>query len=44
MVIGLMELISEVQVFSEKTGLGTDTAEGFIADMFGPVAESYSKR
>lgn len=44
MVIGLMELISEVQVFAEKTGLGTDQAESFIGSMFGPVAESYSKR
>ncbi|KAF8857054.1 hypothetical protein BDZ45DRAFT_449656 [Acephala macrosclerotiorum] len=44
MVIGLMELISEVQVFAEKVGLGTATMEGMIADMFGPVAESYSKR
>lgn len=44
MVIGLQELISEVQVFAEKTGLGTETAENFIGSMFGPVAESYSKR
>ncbi|GAB7330775.1 hypothetical protein MBLNU13_g02325t1 [Cladosporium sp. NU13] len=44
MVIGLQELISEVQVFAEKTGLGTDTAETFIGDMFGPVAKSYSQR
>lgn len=44
MVIGLQELISEVQVFAEKTGLGTETAESFIGDMFGPVAKSYSQR
>lgn len=44
MVIGLQELISEVQVFAEKTGLGTETAENFIGDMFGPVAKSYSQR
>ena len=43
-VIGLMEVISEVQVFAEKVGLGTDTMEKMIGDMFGPVAESYSKR
>lgn len=43
-VIGLMEVISEVQVFAEKVGLGTETMEKMIADMFGPVAESYSKR
>lgn len=43
-VIGLMEVISEVQVFAEKVGLGTATMEKMIADMFGPVAESYSKR
>lgn len=42
--IGLMEVISEVQVFAEKVGLGTETMEKMIADMFGPVAESYSKR
>lgn len=39
-----MEVISEVQVFAEKVGLGTDTMEKMIGDMFGPVAESYSKR
>jgi hypothetical protein len=39
-----MEVISEVQVFAEKVGLGTATMEKLIADMFGPVAESYSKR
>jgi len=44
MVIGLQELIAEVQVFAEKTGLGTDTAETFIGNMFGPVAKSYSQR
>lgn len=44
MVVGLMELISEVQVFAEKSGLGTALIEKFIGDMFGPVAESYSKR
>lgn len=44
MVIGLQELISEIQVFAEKTGLGTEAAEDFIGNMFGPVAESYSKR
>lgn len=44
MVIGLQELIAEVQVFAEKTGLGTQTAEEFIGSMFGPVLESYSKR
>lgn len=44
MVVGLMELISEVQVFAEKVGLGTETMENMIANMFGPVAESYSKR
>lgn len=44
MVIGLQELISEVQVFAEKTGLGTETAEEFIGSMFGPVLSSYSKR
>ncbi|KAH8599093.1 NAD binding domain of 6-phosphogluconate dehydrogenase-domain-containing protein [Bisporella sp. PMI_857] len=44
MVIGLMELISEVQVFAEKSGLGTVLMEKFIGDMFGPVADSYSKR
>jgi hypothetical protein len=44
MVVGLMELISEVQVFAEKSGLGTALMEKFIGDMFGPVAESYSKR
>lgn len=43
-VIGLMEVISEVQVFAEKVGLGTTVMEKMIADMFGPVAESYSKR
>lgn len=43
-VIGLMEVISEVQVFAEKVGLGTATMEKMIGDMFGPVAESYSKR
>ena len=44
MVIGLQELISEFQVFAEKTGLGTDVGEKFIADMYGPVMEGYSKR
>jgi 3-hydroxyisobutyrate dehydrogenase-like beta-hydroxyacid dehydrogenase len=44
MVVGLMELISEVQVFAEKSGLGTALVEEFIGNMFGPVAESYSKR
>lgn len=39
-----MEVISEVQVFAEKVGLGTATMENMIGDMFGPVAESYSKR
>jgi len=39
-----MEVISEVQVFAEKVGLGTATMEKMIGDMFGPVAESYSKR
>ena len=43
-VIGLMEVISEVQVFAEKVGLGTETMEKMIGNMFGPVAESYSKR
>jgi 3-hydroxyisobutyrate dehydrogenase-like beta-hydroxyacid dehydrogenase len=43
-VIGLMEVISEVQVFAEKIGLGTEVMEKMIADMFGPVAESYSNR
>jgi len=39
-----MEVISEVQVFAEKVGLGTATMEEMIGNMFGPVAESYSKR
>ncbi|TEA10414.1 putative oxidoreductase YfjR [Colletotrichum sidae] len=43
-VIGFQELTAEAQVFAEKTGLGTQQMERFIADMYGPVLESYSKR
>ncbi|KUI63881.1 putative oxidoreductase YfjR [Cytospora mali] len=43
-VIGFQELIAEAHVFAEKTGLGTAQMEEFIANMFGPVLESYSKR
>lgn len=43
-VISLMEVISEAQVFAEKTNLGTATMERLISDMFGPVAKSYSQR
>lgn len=39
-----MEVLSEAHVFAEKTGLGSDILETMIADMFGPVLESYSKR
>lgn len=43
-VISFMEVISEAQVFAEKTGLGSVVMETMIGDMFGPVLESYSKR
>lgn len=39
-----MEVIAEAQVFAEVTDLGTQQLEEFIAQMFGPVLESYSKR
>lgn len=39
-----MEVIAEAQVFAEVTDLGTQHLEEFIAQMFGPVLESYSKR
>lgn len=42
--VGFQELIAEAHVFAEKTGQGTQQLEQFIADMFGPVLESYSKR
>ncbi|KAL4874790.1 6-phosphogluconate dehydrogenase family protein [Aspergillus karnatakaensis] len=44
LVISFMEVISESHVFAEKTGLGTAQLQSFIADMFGPVLESYSER
>lgn len=43
-VVSFMEVISEAHVFAEKTGLGSPILENMIADMFGPVLESYSKR
>lgn len=42
--VSFMEVISEAHVFAEKTGLGSTILETMIADMFGPVLESYSKR
>ncbi|KAL3431035.1 6-phosphogluconate dehydrogenase family protein [Aspergillus tetrazonus] len=44
LVISFMEVISEAQVFAEKTGLDTLQLEQFIGNMFGPVLESYSHR
>ncbi|EME42130.1 hypothetical protein DOTSEDRAFT_73050 [Dothistroma septosporum NZE10] len=44
MVLGLQELISEFQVFAERNGLSTGVTEKFIADMYGPGLEGYSKR
>ncbi|KAJ9133750.1 6-phosphogluconate dehydrogenase family protein [Pleurostoma richardsiae] len=43
-VVSFMEVLSEAHVFAEKTGLGSDILEAMVADMFGPVLESYSKR
>lgn len=43
-VIGLMEVVSEVLVFAEKVGLGTEVVQGLVGDMFGAVAGSYAKR
>ncbi|KPM41830.1 hypothetical protein AK830_g4730 [Neonectria ditissima] len=43
-VVSFMEVLSEAHVFAEKTGLGSQVLETMIADMFGPVLESYSKR
>lgn len=39
-----MEVLAEAHVFAESTGLGTQHLEDFIASMFGPVLDSYSKR
>ncbi|RDW89821.1 NAD(P)-dependent oxidoreductase [Aspergillus mulundensis] len=44
LVISFMEVLSESHVFAEKTGLGTTLLQDFIANMFGPVLESYSER
>lgn len=43
-VVSFMEVLSEAHVFAEKTGLGSQIFETMVADMFGPVLESYSKR
>lgn len=44
LVVSFMEVISEAHVFAEKTGLGSEVLESMIAEMFGPVLLSYSKR
>ncbi|EFX03112.1 6-phosphogluconate dehydrogenase family protein [Grosmannia clavigera kw1407] len=43
-VVSFMEVLSEAHVFAEKVGLGSAIFETMVADMFGPVLESYSKR
>lgn len=43
-VVSFMQVLSETHVFAEKTGLGSAVLEKMVADMFGPVLESYSKR
>lgn len=43
-IVSFMEVICEAHVFAEKTGLGSAVLEKMLADMFGPVMESYSKR
>lgn len=44
MIIGLMELIGEVQVFGEAAGIGIEKVEEWIREMFGPVTATYSER
>ncbi|KAL3484929.1 6-phosphogluconate dehydrogenase family protein [Aspergillus germanicus] len=44
LVISFMEVLSEAHVFAEKTSLGSAQLEEFVANMFGPVLESYSAR
>jgi 3-hydroxyisobutyrate dehydrogenase-like beta-hydroxyacid dehydrogenase len=44
LVISFMEVLAEAHVFAERTGLGTQQLEQFVAQMFGPTLESYSKR
>lgn len=44
LIIGLMELIGEVQVFGEAAGITTDKTEDLIRTMFGPVMATYSER
>ncbi|KAL2838465.1 6-phosphogluconate dehydrogenase family protein [Aspergillus pseudoustus] len=44
LVISFMEILSEAHVFAEKTALGSSQLEEFVANMFGPVLESYSSR
>jgi 3-hydroxyisobutyrate dehydrogenase-like beta-hydroxyacid dehydrogenase len=43
-VVSFMEVIAEAHVFAEKTGLSCEVLEAMIADNFGPVLGSYSKR
>ncbi|KAF7533735.1 hypothetical protein G7054_g6835 [Neopestalotiopsis clavispora] len=43
-VVSFMEVISETQVFAEKTGLGTDTCAQMLGEIFGPVIDGYTKR
>lgn len=39
-----MELIGEVQVFGEASGLGIHKVEEFLRELFGPVVATYSER
>lgn len=40
----MMEIISEVHVFAEKTGLGSEIMEALIQENYGPLAHTMSKR
>lgn len=44
MTAAMMELIAEVLVFAEKTGLGVDAMESLIEQQYGPLAHAMCKR
>jgi hypothetical protein len=42
--VGMMEIIAEAHVFADKTGIGSEVLEMQLAQQYGPLAYSMSKK